>query len=221
MKENDEQIEKRLEGLGDLLRAQPSITKKGMQTLRQIQNAGPIRRTVFGLPLVRSGLSAAACFLVAVCVWFVILGTADFTLADVQQSITAKTWVLIRYQDGAREWANLQERISFYTRKDSDGGNFYVGMRDHVKGIWRYYHSNHGEQIHEAPFTPRPYPQMPWEYAVGDWDNRGIDKFARKTVEKFSDNIDGRQVVRFDTYNIGPLGLRSLAQQVWADPETR
>jgi hypothetical protein len=94
-------------------------------------------------------------------------------------------------------------------------------MRDHVNGIWRAYHSNWGQQIHEESFTVRPYPQTPWEYAVGDWDNRGISPFSNKIIEKSTDTIDDRKVVRFDTYNIGPLGIRSLAQQVWADPETR
>jgi hypothetical protein len=56
---------------------------------------------------------------------------------------------------------------------------------------------------------------------VGDWDDRGKSEFTHTVVEKVNDTIDGRQVVRFDTYSIGPLDLRVLTQQVWADPQTR
>ncbi|MHC4477008.1 MAG: hypothetical protein ACYTEL_15285 [Planctomycetota bacterium] len=221
MKEYDEQIENRLKDLGDLLRSQPSVTENGMRTIEQMKQVKRPRIVALMPPLVKSGIGLAACLVIGVSLWLSIAGPTAITFADVQKSIDSKTWVLIRYEDGAEEWANLRERRCFYTRQDEDGGNFYVGMRDHVNGIWRYYHSNHGRQIHEQPFTTRPYPQTPWEYAVGDWDDRGIGQFAHKTVEKFTDTIDGRQVVRFDTYNVGPLGIRSLAQQVWADPATR
>lgn len=221
MKEYDKQIEKRLKGLGDLLRSQPSVTKNGMRTIEQMEQVKPGWSIAFVPPLVKSGIGIAACLLIGAFLWFSIAGPTAITLADVQKSLDSKIWVFIRYEDGAEEWANLQERRSFYTRQDEDGGNFYTGMRDHVYGIWRYYHSNHGEQIHEKTFTPRPYPQTPWEYAVGHWDDYGFGQFANKTVEKSADTIDGRQVVRFDTYNVGPLGLRSLAQQVWADPGSR
>jgi hypothetical protein len=151
--------------------------------------------------------------------WFSIAWPTSITLADVHKSIESKMWVLIRYDDGAQEWANLSERLCFLTYKDNL--NFYAGMRDHVNGIWRAYHSNWGQQIHEESFPVRPYPRTPWEYAVGGWDDRGAGQYSNKTVEKSTDTIDGRKVVRFDTYNVGPLGIRSLAQQVWADPETR
>ncbi len=221
MKEYDEKLEKRLKDLGDLLRSQPSVTKNGMRTIEQMEQVTQLRSVAFMTPLIKSGLGLAACLLIGVFLWFLIAGPTNITLADVQRAVDSKTWIFIQYEDGAKQLANLGEQRSFYTRKDADGGNFYVGMRDHVNGIWRYYHSNWGEQIHEESFTPRPYPQTPWEYAVGDWDDRGIGQFAHKTVEKSTDTIDERQVVRFDTYNVGPLGLRSLAQQVWADPKTR
>ncbi|HUT29568.1 MAG TPA: hypothetical protein VMX13_07245 [Sedimentisphaerales bacterium] len=221
MKEHDEQIENNLKVLGELLRAQPSVTKKGMRTIEQAGQIKSAASAVFLPPLVKSGIGIAACLLIGLCLWFSIAGPVAITLADVQKSIESKTWVLIRYERGAQEWANLPERRSFYSRQDEDGRNFYAGMRDHVNGIWRYYHSNHGEQIHERTFSTRPYPQTPWEYAVGDWDDFGFGQFAHRTVEKSTDTIDGRQVVRFDSYNVGPLGIRSLAQQVWADPDTR
>ena len=143
------------------------------------------------------------------------------TLAEVQEAVEARTWIHITYDDGDHEWANLQERRSYYTSKLLGDRNFYTGMRDYVNGVWRYYHRNWGEQIHEEPFTPRAYPQTPSEYAVGDWVYRGVRSPARKTVETFADTLEGRDVVRFDTYDIGPAGLRALAHQVWADPESR
>jgi len=219
MNEQDERLNERLEELGDLLRSRPSVIEEGMQAVERMPQARKARRTVLMPALARSGLGLAACLAVGVCLWLCLAGPTNITLAEVQRSIDSKPWVLIRYEDGTREWANLRERLCFVTYANSH--NFYAGMRDHVNGIWRAYHSNWGQQIHEERFTPRPYPQTPWEYATGDWDDRGVVGSARTTVEKSSDTIDGREVVRFDTYDEGPLELRVLAQQVWADPQTR
>jgi len=219
MKEYDEQIEKRLKGLGDLLRSQPFVSKTGMRQIEQMEQAKPFRSVVFIPAKVKSGLGLAACLLIGAFLWFSITWPTSITLADVHRSIESKTWVLISYEDGMKEWANLSNRLCFLTYNRNR--NFYVGMRDHVNGIWRAYHSNWGEQIHEETFTVRPYPQTPWEYAVGDWDDRGESEFSHTIVEKVNDTIDERHVVRFDTYSIGPLELRVLTQQVWADPKTR
>ncbi len=219
MEQHSEPLDRRLERLGNLLRSQPSITPRAMQAIEQMP---PVRRrrSIIVMPTpARSGLGLAACLLIGVVLWFGLAGPANITLADVQKSIDTKPWVLIRYDDGTREWANLRERVSFLTYAYNN--NFYAGMRDHAKGLWRAYHSNWGQQIHEEPFTPRPYPQSPWEYAVGDWDDRGVVQLSNTAAERFPDTIKGRQVIRFDTYDLGPMGLRVLAQQVWADPETR
>jgi hypothetical protein len=221
MEKRGEPLEKRLESLGDLLRRQPSVSQGVLRAIDQVEPVRPSRFLSFRPTLTRSGIGLAACLVIGMGLWFWLVGPANITLADVQKSIDSKLWVRIRYDDDSQEWANLRERRSFYARKDPEGRNSYAGMRDHVQGVWRTYHTNWGEQIHEQRFTPRPYPQTPWEYAVGDWDDRGIAQFCPTSVEKCSDTVYGRQVVRFDTYDVGPLGLRVLAQQVWADPETR
>ncbi len=216
MNEHDNRIDIRLEELGHILRSQPSPTSHGLPRIERITP-----RRAFWPSLRMSGVGLAACLLIGLALLFTTLVQTPLTLADVQKSIDSKTWVLVRYEDGSEEWANLPERRSFFTRQDADGRNFYAGMRDHVNGTWQYYHSNWGQQIHEDQFTPRPYPQTPWEYAVGDWDDRGLRPFAHTAIEKCTDTIGDRQVVRFDTYDLGPSSLRCLAQQVWADPETR
>jgi len=221
MKEHDKQMETRLRSLGDLLRSQPSVAKDGIRKIEQLEQARTRKAVTFMPALVKSGLGLAACLLIGAFLWFLIAWPTNVTLADVHRSIESKTWVLISYEDGKKEWANLPERQCFVTYKTESPYNFYAGMRDHVNGIWRAYHSNWGEQIHEETFTVRPYPQTPWEYAVGDWDDRGKSEITHTIVEKENDTIDDRHVARFDTYSIGPLELRVLTQQVWADPETR
>jgi len=154
--------------------------------------------------------------------WFSWSGPESLTYAQVQRSLDNKAWVLIRYDSGAQEWVNLLERRSFYTYGNAlNYHDLCVGMRDHVKGLWRVYHANWGQQIHEESFTPHTYPQTPWEYAVGGWDNRGPSRVERSAIERTPDVIDGLAVIRFDTYDLGPLDLRVLARTVWADPETR
>ena len=217
MNKYQENLERRLERLGNTLRSQPSVIEKGMQTIEQIQ-PGQKRRHAVLKPAIKSGLGVAACLALGVFLWFLLAGPTTTTFADVQSSLDSKAWVLIQYSDGTQQWANLRERRSFYTYRNDL--NFYAGMRDHINGIWRYYHSNWGQQIHEQPFTPRPYPQSPWEYAVGDWEDNRV-RAVDTLIEKFTDTIADKQVIRFDTYYVGPLGIRSIYQQVWADPETR
>lgn len=219
MNEHDRSLDERLNRLGDLLRSRPSVTEKGTQIIGDMPQVTSAKRLILVPSLARSSLGLAACLAAGIFLWLSLAGRANVTLAEVQKSIDSKPWVLIRYDDGSQEWANLRERLSFVTYADSR--NFYAGMRDHVNGIWRAYHSNWGQQIHEEPFTPRPYPQTPWDYAVGGWDDRGADRLSRTMVERSADDINGREVIRFDTYDVGPAGLQVLAQQVWADPETR
>ena len=222
MKEHDEQIERRLANLGSILRSEPSVVTNGMRRIEQMGPGKPFGSSALMPTVLKSGFGLAACLLIGTLLWFSIVWPTSITLADVEKSIDSKIWILISYEEkGMKEWANLPERRSFLTYKTERPYNFYVGMRDHVKGISRAYHSNWGQQIHEETFTVRPYPQTPWEYAVGDWDDSGRSKFPHTIVEKVNDTIDGRHVVRFDTYSIGPLELRVLTQQVWADPETR
>ena len=61
MKEYDEQLEKRLNGLGDLLRSQPSVTKSGMRTIEQIEQVKRFRYAGLLGPLLKSGIGFAAC----------------------------------------------------------------------------------------------------------------------------------------------------------------
>jgi hypothetical protein len=223
MNENNKQIETRLEKLGGLLRSQPSVVKNGMQKIEHIEQSKLENSGSFIHVLYKSGIGLAACLLIGIFLWLVIFGSAGVTLADVQKSIENKTWILITHhgKDQNKEWINLKDRKYFSSRQQKDPYLFHVTMRDHVKGIWLSYHSNWGEQIHEETFAVRPYPQTPWEYAVGGWEDRGQSESTHKAVEKVSDKIDGKPVVRFDTYSVGPLDLRVLIEQVWADPETR
>jgi hypothetical protein len=160
--------------------------------------------------------AAAACILIGLSMWFLTVGPTEITLADVQKSIISKTWVCIKYNDHHEQWANLQTRQSFYTYKDKN--NFYAGTRDHIKGLWTYYHSNWGQQVHEKPFSPRPYPLTAWDYAVNGWNDTG--RAAPDRIERFDDVIDGQPMIRFDMYNIGPFDLVAMSRQVWADPKT-
>ena len=131
--------------------------------------------------------AVAAGLLIGLFLWFLIAAPTNITLADVQKSINSKTWILIEYEDGRKEWYNLNEKKSFSASVDKNGGNYCRSMRDHVNGLQRTYHSNWGYQIHEFSFTPKPFPQTPWEYVLSGWDDKGVGKSIPETVEKFSD----------------------------------
>jgi len=217
MNKSSNNIDRRLTQLGDWLQAKPSFSAS------HAANEQLASLTVQSRPhkplWIRPGWGIAACLVVGLAIWCVLTAPNSLTYADVQKSLDDKPWVMIRYQSGAQEWINLRQRRNFYVYPDER--NFNVGMRDHVQGLWRVYHQNWGRQIHEESFTPHAYPQTPWEYAVGGWDSRGPSRVERSIIEKSPETLNGRNVIRFDTYNLGPLDLRVLARTVWADPETR
>ncbi len=217
---NNKEIENRLDKLGELLRSEPSVIKNGMQKIEHIEQPKKSKSVSFLPALYKSGIGLAACLLIGAFLWLTTFWPASITLADVQNSIGSKEWILISYDDARKEWVNLKDRRCFVFYGDYPS-YFYTGMRDHVKGIWRFYHTNWGQQINEETFDVRPYPQTPWEYAIGGWDDTGRTGFPHTIIEKVNDIIDDRNVVRFDKYSVGPLDLRVLTEQVWADPETR
>ena len=218
MTSHDEQLDAKLQALGSALRSQPSVVNSKAIAAKQRQHPWWIASR---LSLTGSGLGLAACLLIGAYLLLTVASPNSITLAQVQASLDSVPWVLIQYDDGQQRWANLRDRRCFLKSQDADGGNFHVAMRDHVAGLSWHYHTNWGQQIHEERFTPKPYPQTPWEYAVGGWDDWRNSLPDHTSVETIADTIEGQNVVRFDTYDIGPLGLRTLAQQVWADPETR
>jgi len=218
MTKSDNKLDKRLEDLGCWLQSKPSYSASE-EAEHQLDSLDIQSKAPHRLAWKRPGWSMAACLLVGMSLWFFLTGPESLTYADVQRSLDNKPWVLIRYDSGAQEWVNLSEQQSFYTYQNAN--NFYVGMRNHTQGLYRAYHSNWGEQIHEESFTPITYPQTPWEYAVGGWASSGPSRVEHSMVKRSSDVIDDRKVIRFDTYNLGPLDLRVLARTVWADPETR
>ena len=60
MKEHDKQIETKLKNLGDLLRTQSSVTKKGMHKIEQLEEAKSFKHVNLIPRLVQSGLGIAA-----------------------------------------------------------------------------------------------------------------------------------------------------------------
>ena len=198
--------------LGDAVNA---TSKSKQKTL--VCNKLDIRRIIMKSKITK--LATAACLIFGLFTWYLTVGPTGITLADVQESIASKKWVCIQFNDGAEQWANLQTKQSFYTCPEAKNQNFYAGMRDHVKGLWTYYHTNWGEQIHEETFTPRSYPLTAWNYAMSGWNDTG--RPAPDKIERFDDTINDQPAVRFDMYNIGPCGLRSIYRRVWANPETR
>ncbi len=197
----------------DALRKQMLAARK--ETVSTAPRIQPVLSRIMKSNMTKS--AAAAAIIACISIWFLTTGPAGITLADVQTSIASKTWICIKYNNKSEQWTNLKTKKSFKTYKDKN--NFYAGVRDHVEGLWTYYHSNWGQQIHEKPFETHPYPLTAWDYAVSGWDD--IGRAVPDKIERFDDKIDGRPVVRFDMYNLGPCGLRLLFQQVWADPQTR
>ncbi|UCD28584.1 MAG: hypothetical protein JSV03_16130, partial [Planctomycetota bacterium] len=163
-------------------------------------------------------ISAAMIFIeIIVGIYSLSVSNSSLTLAwaDVQAAFIAKPWVHLKYDNGREQWISLQDGKTYFI---SEGGRkVFV---DRALNIRQIYDPTRGRGSYISEDRPVRYkdnivppwrPQSAWESVVG------MSEYGEWHIEQ----IDGRQLVRFDRYHIDALGRRLVVQEVWADPNTR
>lgn len=177
-------------------------------TLRILR--GPWRKAV------AASLSAAA----AVLAVMAFTARPSVTLADVKAAVESQAWVHTTYDTGSEFWTSLRDGRHFF-KKPATGS---VSFTDHLRNIRQTYRPSSGF-IAETPIAvygdPKPPPWKPqtaWGAEFGYLERamqRGAD------IERHTETVDGRRLVRFDCYYTDALDQRRLRSQTWADSETR
>ena len=175
-------------------------------------------------------LAAAAVMIIAVLVGVHQFGGSidgtSVAWADVREAFLAQAWVHLKYDNGTEQWHDLQNGRRYYKNWIYDGGCLYI---DNILNIRQWYVPERGKHISED--RPRVYkdnlippwePKTAWEAIIGRWEKmaesggRGYSE-----VERITEKVDGKQLIRFDRYYNDAVGRRLLVKQIWADPETR
>ena len=178
-------------------------------------------------------ITAAAAVMVAagLCWHFLLGGGTPLTLAQVIAAAEAKTWGHLKYSNGYEWWYCLQDGRS--ATKEPTGHLWYSSPRE---GVLRHYYP----PTHQPPAPgedaagviadyrdltaspPPPVPPTAWDIFVA-----GAEGSAKEPpdhpwqTEVQKDQVEGRELIRFDRYHTDLLGNRKLQWQLWADPSSR
>jgi len=163
--------------------------------------------------------TVAALVALAAVLYFTFIQGPTLTLAQVQAAVNEQAWMHVKYDNGDEEWYDLVEGRMLI--KYSIG---YIHFYDPVKGVAQSYVQDVHNFITEEEFTPHVSARIdPWQIVVGKLE--GLAKSGKnieyRNVEKYSDFIEGKPVIRFDEYYADALGRKILFTQIWADPVTR
>jgi hypothetical protein len=181
-----------------------------------------IWRTIMKSPITK--LSAAVAIIIVVLVGIYQIGGSGLAWADVREAFLERSWVHLKYDNGAERWYDLQTGDLYYI--DWDGRCVFV---DRTLNIRQIYHELWGEHISENRpviypdgVIPPWQPETAWESVVGHWEKMAENGGrGHWDVERNIGKVDGKEFVRFDCYYNDAVGRRLLIRQIWADPQTR
>ena len=146
------------------------------------------------------------------------------TLAAVRQAMAEQRWVHIKYDNGREQWTNLTDGRVYF--RDHDGRAVYTeptGVRLAHFPDTTYISKDHW-YTGTAPL-PSAQPTTPWDQFVAGYETGATQpadrNFDQYLIQRVTDRLDSRSVVRFDCLMPDGLGGHVLTHQVWADPTTR
>jgi len=175
-------------------------------------------------------LSAAAAILIAALLVAHQFGSsidgASVAWGDVRDAFLAQPWVHLKYDNGTEQWYDLQNGRRYYKNWIRDGGCLFI---DKVLNIRQSYVPEYGQHIsedrpavyHDGVIPPWE-PKTAWETIVEHWEKTAeTGTKGHSEVKRITEQVDGKQLIRFDRYYNDAVGRRLLVKQIWADPETR
>lgn len=167
---------------------------------------------------------AASAALAALVFLTVILWPSPLTLAQVREAVESVDWIHVRFDNGTERWISLTHGIRAEITPDSvfDYYDDDVRFTDYIAGVDYHYHGR-GEVIYVRDASKLALPTTAWEAIVGHVERMADDseEGGRWRVERYTEIIDGRTLVRFDEHHVDVLDQSLLVRQIWADPGTR
>jgi hypothetical protein len=152
---------------------------------------------------------------------------AGVVFADVRAAFLARTWVHLQYDNNTESWYNLKTGDHCHKQLYPWGDSFvYINRTDNLRQRYTPWHGQYIEEnrpaIYKDNIIPPYEPKTAWETIVGHWEKiaeQGDSKYYQ--VEKDTDTLDGKTVIRFDIYYIDAMNQKLLTKQLWADTVTK
>ncbi|MAD81098.1 MAG: hypothetical protein CMJ50_09690 [Planctomycetaceae bacterium] len=143
----------------------------------------------------------------------------EVTLADVEAAVNRQVWIHEKSDDGEESWTcrSLGKRFA----KDANGR---IQLFDETNYIWMQYLPG-DDHIMESRATKKQIEEIKRRNLTRD-DLRELRPkpaayqplYEREQERK---TVDGRELLRFDTFIVDALERRSLHRQLWIDPRTQ
>jgi len=159
---------------------------------------------------VRKAAAAGLLIALAAVAYFAFPSGPSVTLADVQKAFEGQKWVHIKFDNGDERWYDLPGG-KFYSRKDAPYSNKReVCVLDLVAGRRQFYEPDRNAVLEDS-IAPMERKTTPWEAIVRPYEK----------CESHVEVVDGRRLVRFQTYVTDLAGKRAVILQLWADETSR
>ncbi|MBC8472740.1 MAG: hypothetical protein H8D56_25040 [Planctomycetes bacterium] len=188
-----------------------------------------IWRKIMKSPITK--LAAAAMIIIAAFIvtnqFGVQIDVTNVAWADVQKAFLAQSWVHLKYDNDTESWYNLKTGDHCHKQIYFWGDSFvYINRTDNLRQRYAPGHGKHITEnrptIYKDNIIPAYEPKTAWDAIVG---HLGIISENVKVhdweFERNIEQVDGKQLVRFDRYYNDAAGRRLLIKQIWADPQTR
>lgn len=183
----------------------------------QAKRLSPRRKILFRSWRLASAASVA--ILATGAIVALLFWPTSLTMAQMQEAVEAVSWIHLQYDNGEELWISPRKRI--WASASADGS---AGFTDYQTGVQHIYHvPPYPQNIFERQLEPWDSPRSAWDVIVGYLEERADEPVGngRFEVEQHKETVDGRRLVRFDSYIINALDERLLTNQIWADPNTR
>lgn len=183
----------------------------------QPKRVSPRRRMLFRSWRLASAASVA--ILATGAIVALLFWPTSMTMAQMHEAVESVAWVHLQYDNGEEQWISPRKRIWAVSR-----ANGSVVFTDYQTGIQHRYYGRRSTQIYERHLKPWDSSRSAWDVIVGHLEERAAEPAGEGRLEaerRVETVLDGRRLVRFDSYIIDALDQRTLVRQIWADPATR
>ena len=176
----------------------------------------PVQRSIATHRLVWVGTSVCTVLILS---GFVANLFSKISLADVLENVSKQSWVHEKYSDGEETWTSKTEGKRF---SKEAGGRIQLFDEQHF--VWMQYLPGE-DHITESRATKEQLAEI----SRRNLTNAVLAKLSpvpkgyKLLVEskRETENVDGREVLRFDLFRINALDQRVLECQLWVDSGTK
>jgi hypothetical protein len=217
---DDSPLREKFQRLAVALPEQPTLIDSVMRRIEK-SSTKPIprktRRWFLGATL-GTATCIAACFLAWSIPFFAL--TPSVTFAQVQTALAVQKWMHVIYDNGRESWTTMDGMKRFYIDEEGE-----ISATDQSKNLQMSYCPDSGyisQTMLDGPQKPKTLEEIVgFSMDIPEGEATAKQKATAYYMERFTETLNGRQMVRFDQYQRDVLGESRLQKRIWVDPLTR